>query len=308
MVARLDPKQAKLYPEELPESNVILSSAAGSSVASYSAFNPYAMNIKRIMTGQTPGVTMRIDNDGGHAVIESPLIVRPSRQFYDVDVPSYDSLDIWMTGSAYNTFCTYVLRITKMTVFEKIRYGLSLTSEEAALDQEFEITKKFDAGLLRSFDVQQFEKIIEVSRSVTVPAGGNTGVGRVINVKSGQKAVILGISSDPGAVDTLNGGPGPNDTFVTLNRDKIDTAHIRLDVLSMPNLDIEIPCYIPAIDRHEIIVESLTGITSLPVRYRYGVSDLTLLEKIKWDRPITSVENTIIDELGLRDAIKAGVF
>lgn len=308
MVARIDPKRAKLYPEELPEAIATTASASGVSVSSYAAFSPFAMFLKSIMTGHTPDVTLRVDNDGGHAVIESPLVARPERRFAPVDIASYDSLDMWMLGSAYETFCTYVLRLTKMTVFEKIRYDLPLNSDESDLDREFEVSKKFSAGVLRSLDVQQFKKVVEVAREVTVTAGSNTGVGRIVNVKSGEKAVLLGISADSGMVSDKYGGPGADDTYITLNRDKIDTAHIQLDIAAMPGIDYEVPCYIPAVDRHEVIVESTTGITNLPVRYRYGIADLTLLEKIKWERPIDDSEWQIITELGLEDAIKAGMF
>lgn len=309
MTARIDPKRAKLYPEELPEAIVTTASASGASVASYAAFYPFTMFMKSLMTGHTPGVTLRVDNDGGHAVIESPLVARPQRLFSPVDIASHDSLDLWMVGSAFETFCTYVLRLTKMTVFEKIRYGLTLNSEELALDREFEITKKFSAGILRSLDVQQFKKVVEVSREVTVAAGSNTGVGRIVNVRSGEKAVLLGISADQGMVsDRAGGGPGADDTYFTVNRDKIDTNHVRLDIDAMPGIDTEVPCYVPAVDRLEVIIESTTGVTSLPVRYRYGIADLTLLEKIKWERPISDGEWQIITELGLEDAIKAGVF
>ncbi|MDD5614965.1 MAG: hypothetical protein PHH85_02050 [Candidatus Methanoperedens sp.] len=308
MVARIDPKRAKLYPEELPEASAITASASGASIASYAAFSPYAMFVKNIATGQTPDVTLRIDNDGGHAVVESPFVARPERLFSPVDIACYDSLDMWAVGSAYRTYCTYLLRITKMTVFEKIRYGLPLNTDEQALDSSFEISKKFSAGILRGLDVQEFKKTYEVARLVTVAANSSTGVGRIINVKSGEKAVLLGISVDSSMTSTRFGGAGPNDTYFTLNRDKIDTAHIKLDINAMPGIDVEVPCYIPAVDRHEVIIESTTGITNLPVRYRYGVAPLTLLEKIKWEQPISDSDQVIIDELGLEDAILAGVF
>ncbi|MFH1769101.1 MAG: hypothetical protein ABH833_00345, partial [Parcubacteria group bacterium] len=282
MTQKVDPTKAKLYPEELPEAIVTTASASGAAIASYAAFSPYAMTLRKLWTGQTPAVTLRIDSDSGHAVLESPLVSRPARLPVDIDLMSHDSMDMWAVGSAFESYFAYTLRIAKLNVFEKIKHSVTLTETEKTLADEFEIKKKYLAGILRGMDVPQFKKIYEIAKKVTVTAGSNTRVGRIINVKKGEKAVLIGIAVDRDAIDTAFGGPGANDTYYTLNRDVIDTAHIKLDCLAMPSIDYEIPCYIPAVDRHEILIESTTGVTDFPVRYRYGVANLSILEKIRW--------------------------
>lgn len=308
MVARVDPTKAKYFPELLPESLAITASASGVNIASYANFSPYVIFLQNIMTGQTPGVTLRVDNDSGHATLESPLVVRPGRQFVENDIISYDSLDLWAVGTAFETYYTYTMKVAKLTVVEKIKHGLSLDDSEQALAAEFDLVKKLQAGILRrSLEVEKFKKVYEVAREVTVAAGGTTRVGRMINVKKGQKAVLLGIAVDQGMIDAGAGGPGADDTYFDLNRDTIDTNHIRLDCMAMPSIDTEVPCYIPALDRHEILIESATGVTNLPVRYRYGIADLSLLEKIRWGVGLTKEERAVADQFDLESSVQAGV-
>jgi len=264
--------------------------------------------LQEIYTSQTPDVTLRVDNDSGHAVLESPLISRPSRQSVINEIVSYDSMDLWAVGTGLQSDFTYCNRVLKMSVFEKIKYGLSLDETEKSLATEFDIVKKYNAGTLQKhFIIPAFKKIIEVAKEVTVTAGGNTRVGRMINVKSGQKAVLIGVSVNAPAVSSTFGGPGINDTYFTLNRDTVDQAHMKLDCASMPNLETEVPCFIPALDRHEVLIESTTGVTNLAVRYRYGIADISIIEKVRWGMALTSDEKATADSLGLQDAVLAGV-
>jgi len=309
MVARLDPTKTKYFPEELPEAISITaaaSTASGTSVASYASFSPYVMSLKKLWSSPiTATATLRLDIDSGHAVIESPLAARSNLFPSETDMIAQDNLDMWSVGvSIANAYYTYVMRITKPTIFEKIKHSITLTDDEKALADEFDIKNKYLAGILgaRSPNTEQFKKIYEVARSVTVAAAGSTRVGRIINVKRGEKAVILGISVD----NTL--APVANDTYLTINRDVSDTSYVKLDCKAMPPLAYETPCYIPALDKHEVLIESVTGVT-VAVRYRYGVANLTLMEKIRWGQEgtMTADEKKTADEFDLYDSVKAGV-
>lgn len=308
MTARLNPNKCKYYPEVVPESIAVVPTASGTSIASYANFSPYSMFLQEIFSSNTPNVTLRVDNDSGHAVIESPLPVRPPMQAVMNEIVSHASMDLWAVGTGLESQFTYCNKVLKMSVYEKIKYGLSLDDSEKALANEFDIVKKVNAGTLQKSQViPPFKKIIEVVKEVTVVAGSNTRVGRMINVRSGQKAVLLGVAVNASAVQTKFGGPGRDNTYLTLNRDTVDQAHMKLDCAAMPNIETEVPCYIPALDRHEIIVESAAGITNLAVRYRYGVADVSIIEKVRWGVTLTPEEKTISDSLGLSDAVLAGV-
>lgn len=309
MTARINPTKARYYPEELPEAISVTPSTTGTSIASYSTFSPYIMSLKSLFTTQIPGVTLRVDNDSGHAILESPLTARPNTIFTEIDIVAQDSMDLWAVGPAIkNIRCAYTSRITLPTVFEKIKFGLTLSEKESQLASDFDLKRLYAAGTLGGkADKPQFKKIYEVAKEITVSAGSNTRVGRILNVKKGEKIVIIGIAVDSDKIHTEWEGAGKNDTFITLNRDRIDTSHVKLDCYAMPSLDIEIPCNIPAIDTHEIIVESVTGVTALPVRFRYGIANMSILEKIKWDQTISDDEKKIATEFDLFDKVEAGV-
>jgi len=307
MVAIVDPTKCRLYPEILPESMAITQSASGASIASYAAFQPFAMSLKQLYTNQVPGGSIRIDTDAGHGVIESPSVARPEFEPVDLDVLIEDSIDLWAIGGAVEALFAYTLRISQHTVFEKIRYGISLTKEEIALAEKYDIQKKYLAGILRTVDAPQFKRIVEITKRVTAAAGVAERVGRLINVKKGEKAVILGISVDSDAIQAVMGGPGSNDTYLVINRDIRDTSYVKLDCLAMPTIHNEIKCHIPAIDRLEITIESATGVTTLPVRYRYGIADLSIIEKIRWGIILSDSEAQDAQNLNLFDAMAAGV-
>lgn len=310
MTARINPTKARFFPEELPEAISVTASTGGTSIASYSSFSPFVMILKQLWTPRPmPGITFRMDNDSGHGVIDSSTVEsRPAQLPVDIELIAQDSMDMWSIGIAVPTYFAYVTRVTKPTIFEKIKYSMSMEDYEVKLADEFDIKRKYAAGLLGGrTDQTQFKKVYEVARKVTVTAGSNTRVGRLINVKKGEKAVILGISVDRELVHSAFGGPGANDTYITINRDVVDSSHVKLDCCAMPPIEQEMKCYIPAIDRHEILIESTTGITNLPVRIRYGVAPLTLLEKIRWKLPTTAEEDKIGEEFDLFDSVRAGV-
>lgn len=307
MVASIDPVKARLYPEVLPEAMTIAPTESGASIASYAAFQPFTMCLKRLYTNQVIGNSIRIDTDAGHGVLESPTRARPESIPVDLDILVEDSMDLWALGVDDSQTFAYTLRIAQLTAYEKVKYGISLTSEEAALIEKYDIRKKYLAGILRIVDVPQYKRIIEISVEATAAAGVATRIGRLINVKKGEKAVILGMSVDRDAVREVMGGPGGNDTYLIVNRDVRDVSYVKLDCLAMPGIHSEIECHIPAIDRLEVTLNSATGIVDLPIRYRYGVADLTVIEKIRWGLRLTDSEAQDAENLNLFDAMAAGV-
>lgn len=302
MTARFNPTKARFFPEELPEAISVTPTASGTSIASYAAFSPYVMSLKKLWSSQTAGTTIRMDNDSGHAIIESPLEARSSLFPSELDLIAQDSMDLWALGTTLSYFA-YTARVTKPSIFEKLKHSITLTSHEQKLADEFDIKRKYQAGTLGgTAAVPQFKKIYEVAKEITVSAASNTRVGRIVNVKKGEKAVLLGIS-----VDNAFAGLDADETYFTLNRDVIDSAHIKLDCRAMPGLNYEVLCHIPALDRLEILIESTPAITDLPVRYRYGIAPLSIMEKIRWEQDLTNDEDKIAQEFDLYDSVEAGV-
>ena len=311
MVAIVDPVRARLYPEILPEAMCITGSTSGTVIASYAAFSPFVIEMMDIMTHQVPGGTFRLDMDSGYAVLESPLESRPARLPTKVDLLCEDSMDLWAvcdTDHELEQYYAYTLRCTIPTIFERIKNGMDLSDEEVALAEQYDVDRKWEAGILQGDVKPRFKHVYEVAKKVDVTATLNTRVGRLINVKKGQeKVVITEIAVDSDAINTAVGGPGSTDTYFTINRDVRDLEYVKMDCLAMPGINTPINTYIPAIDTMEIIIESTTGVTDLPVRYKYAIAPLTIIEKLRWGLPLSEDENQIVTDYDLQNAVAVGV-
>ena len=304
MTARIDPRKARFYPEIVPESIGVLATASGTSIASYANFYPWTLSLNYLFTNQSAN-QIRIDGDSGHGLIESECEPRPNLMPYgDLDILFEDSMDLWALGVA-NTYATYGLKVTKLTVLEKIKYGLPLTDDETALSSKFNILKEFKAGRLQSSNIisSKFKKITEVSKKISPGTPSITTIDKKINVKLGEKVVLLSLGTHPGV-----GGPATaNDTYICINRDTVDLEYIKLDSFTMPAENYQVPCYIPAVDRLEVYVDNTANLTNFPVTFKYGIAELTVLEKIKWKQPMEPEDEAIASEFDLYSAVKAGV-
>lgn len=311
MVANIDPVKARLYPELLPEAMCITASESGAVIASYAGFSPYMVELVDITTSQVPGGDFRLDIDSGYAVIESPLESRPDRKPVKVDLLCEDSMDLWALCSAdheLEQYYSYTMRCGMPTLFQKIKYNMDMTDAEIALAEQLDIDRKYEAGILQTETKPKFRHEYEVAKQITVTAGLNTRVGRLLNVKKGEKLVITSLSVDRDAIDAACGGPGSTDTYLTINRDVRDLQYVHLDCLAMPSIHDSIECYIPAIDTMEVLIESTTGVTDLPVRFTYGVAPITIIEKIRWGLALTEEENQTALDYDLHNSVQAGVF
>lgn len=305
MTAQIDPSPAnvKYYPEILPEAITVTASPSGTPIASYGSFSPNIMILNSLFSDVDEDVKLRVDQDSSYATLDSESTGRSDREEVDLEIPCASSLDLWAVGA--NTeiaYTAYTLKITKPTILEKVKFGYPLSPDETAISEQFNVKKLFMTGQLKQIDKPMFQKVLEVVKKVTVVAGSNSQVGYLINVKSGQKAVILSIGTN-----SAFGGLSPNDTYITINRGISDKPYVKLDTFAMPGLDHDINCYIPGIDRLEVILESVSGVTDMPVRYRYSVSDITILEKIRWNIGLSQEESAIATELDLYNAVVAGV-
>lgn len=306
MTAKVSPVRARLYPEVLPEAITVTAESDGTNIASYLSFSPFMIVMNRLYTEQAIDVVTRVDHDSSYATLNSENECRSDREESDIEIPCTTSMSLWASGASVVAKTAFTMKIMKPTIFEKIKYGLYLSNEEATLAAQFDIQKRFKAGLLKQIDTPIFQQVIEVVKKVTVAGGSNTRVGSLINVGSGKKAAIISIGTD-----SAFAGLAANDTYITINRDTSDDTYVKLDTFAMPGLNHNINCYIPGVDRLEVILEAATTRTDMPVRFKYGISDLTILEKIKWkdsiDGGLTAEESAIAIEFDLFNAVVAGV-
>jgi len=306
MTATIDPTMAKFYPEVLPEAITVTASLTGTPIASYGLFEPNIIVFNSLFTDVGENVKFRLDKDSLYGVLDVEGTARSDREETKVEVPCEDSLNLWATGAATEiAYTAYTIKCGIPTIFEKIKYGMYLSQEEQEIDNKYEISKRFSAGLLSKADSPIFEKEVEIAELVTVAVGGNTTVGPIINVPSGKKAVILSFGTN-----SAFGGLIANDTFISLTRGISETEYVKLDTMAMPGLNHDINCYIPAINRLEVLLESASGVTNMPVRYKYAISDISIIEKIRWGKfgpGLTSEESAIATELDLFNVAFTGI-
>ena len=300
----IDIRKGVLYPEIHVDARVVTSTEDGTEVASYSGFKPFIAQLKELATSRNARTTVRVSVDGAAEVISAATLAR-----YDYDVP--EELDLTTLSSLAVTLASdvgagniagqivrHAMRITKPTVYEKIRVGMRLSDEEMALDEKYGITKKIDSGIMKMLDGAQFLQIKEYATRINAAAGANPIIGREIHATTGKKVVLLGVTSDaPIAPDTV---------FIRVDRDAYDEIQ-NYDTYALPTVSEIQKMYIPATDMIRLTLLNTPAVVNHLVRYKYGIANLTLLEKVKWELEVTDAEQAIIDELELESIAKAGV-
>ena len=300
----IDIRKAVLYPEIFLDARVVTATEGGKEVASYSGFKPFIAQLKELATSRNPNTTVRVSADGAAEVILAATLAR-----YDYDVPEELDLTTLSTlaitlasdvgaGDIAGQIVRHTMRITKPTVYEKIRYGLRLSDEEKELDEKYGISKKIDSGIMKMLDGTQFLQIKEYATRITAAAGVNPIIGRELHATTGKKVVLLGVTSDaPIAPDTV---------FIRVDRDEYDEIQ-NYDTFALPTVSEMQKMYIPATDMIRLTLLNTPAVVNHLVRYKYGIAKISLLEKVKWGLHVEDEEQAIIDELELENIAKAGV-
>ena len=300
----IDIRKAVLHPEIFCDARVVTATEGGAEVAAYSGFKPFIAQLKELATSRNPNTTVRVSADGAAEVILAATLAR-----YDYDVPEELDLTTLSTlaitlasdvgaGDIAGQIVRHTMRITKPTVYEKIRYGLRLSDEEKELDEKYGISKKIDSGIMKMLDGTQFLQIKEYATRITAAAGVNPIIGRELHATTGKKVVLLGVTSDaPIAPDTV---------FIRVDRDEYDEIQ-NYDTFALPTVSEMQKMYIPATDMIRLTLLNTPAVVNHLVRYKYGIAKLTLLEKVKWGLHVEDNEQAIIDELELESIAKAGV-
>lgn len=310
----VDPRKAIYYPEVFGESGAVTTTESGEEIASY---NNYDDNIVQVVTLATDQETIdhsaiRINSDSGTNLINSTSDARFRMDRHeDLKVTGQEALSLYgyyPSGGAGGRELRYRygLRVTKPTVYEKLLLGMPLDDLEEGLNTKFAIQKKISAGILSGQTAQQFTKIYEVAKRITATAGDNPSIGADVHPLPGHKAVLLGVAMQEHATKSQ--------VFIDVTRDNEQV--MRLDAYGFPDtitatydaeLNYEIPVYVVALDKMRVWIENTVDITGFNVRYRYGLSPLTIIEKIRWGLYLTDEEKAISTEFDLADSVLAGV-
>ena len=300
----IDPKLATLYPEEHVDAQVVMSIEGGVQVSLYSSFSPYMIRLRSLATSRNPNTIVRVSVDGAAEVIRAATLARFDYDIpEEVDLPALKTLAVTLTsdvgsGNILGQIVRHSLAITRPTVYEKVKYGLSLNEEERELDVQFGISEKINSGVLRALDNQQFLQIKEIAVRMNAAANANPILWRDLQATTGKKVILLGITADaPLAANTV---------FVRVDRDATNNLQ-RYDTFALPTVSQEQRCYIPAIDKIRLTLVNTVAVVNQLVRYRYAIAKITLVDKLRWGLSLDDTEQAIIDNLDLGNVVKAGV-
>lgn len=287
---------------------MVTSTESGASVSQYSSFAPYMIRLKNLATSRNPNTTVRVSVDGAAEVIRAATLARFDYDISEeIDLPARSTMAITLasavgSGNIAGQIVRHSMLITRPTVYEKVKYGLSLNEDERELDVQFGISEKINSGVLRVLDSQQFLQIKEVGVSMTAAAVAVTAQGhllwRDLQATTGKKVVLLGITADaPVAPDTV---------FIRVDRDATNSLQ-NYDCYALPTVSQEQRCYIPAIDKIVLTLVNTVAVVNQLVRYRYGIARITLVDKLRWGLALDDAELLIVDNLDLENVTKAGV-
>lgn len=316
MAYPVDPMRTKYWPEVFGEAGYINTTLSGAEITTYSSYEKYIVQLVTLATDpETTGpCTLRVNSDAGDNLINSVSTARYYMdQHEDLKVNGIESLGLFgyypAGGATAVLRYLYGIRVTKPTVYEKLLLKMDLTDEEEALNAKFAIQKKIDAGVLTGQTTQQFTKIYEVAKRFASGANVNPTVGSEIHPLPGQKVVLLGIAVD--------GWANADEVFIDVSREgeqvmKLDAYAFLNSVgegVATARINYELPMHVVALDKLKVWVENTVDLSGTPlnVRFRYGISPLTIIEKLRWGLPLTDEENAIASEFDLVDSVIAGV-
>ena len=310
----VDPMKARYWPEVFGEAGSITTTLSGAEITTYSNFDDYIVQIVTLATNPetVDHSAIRVNSDSGTNLVNSVSDARYYMDRYEeLKVTGEETLGLfgyYPPGGAGSKILRYRygIRVTKPTVYEKLLLGIDLTDIEEGLNAKFSIAKGILAGTLSGQPVQQFTKIYEVAKMFTSTAGDNPTIGPEIHPLPGQKAVLLGIAIEEHATES--------EVFINVTRDNEQV--MRMDAYGFLNavdatynaqLNYGIPLYVVANDNLRVWIENTVNITDFKARFVYGLSPLTVIEKIRWGLTLSDKESAIAIEYDLADSVLAGV-
>jgi len=315
MAYPVDPMRTKYWPEIFGEADHVKTSTSGEEIASYSSYGDYIVQLVALATDpETTGpATIRVNSDAGTNLINSPSTARYYMdKMEELKVTGVESLSLYgyhpSGGTDADIHYRYGIRVTKPTVYEKILLGMPLTEAEEVLNTKFSIKKGILAGTISGRTEQPYSKIYEVARRLSDGANVNPTVGQVIHPLPGQKVVLLSIAVDQSAAE--------HTVYVNVTRDgeqvmRMDSFSFRdsVDATYDAQSNYEIPLYVVATDTLKVWIENTVSLAGTPlnVRFKYGISPITVVEKVRWGLALTDDEHAIANEFDINDSVLAGV-
>jgi len=280
-------EHCRYYPELLPSAEYV-SPGAGT--------EEDVLNITRIPNG----LLTRLSDVGAVRSSDAELRFKADSETFQVPAASLLNLS---EPNEYNLLATRSVRLSvyansdlsnyqiwhglwckDITVAEKLAYGISLTREEQAINDELGVSKTVERGtlppainrmLLYEYEPPIYRETRTIRKDVST---SGIEVDTIRPRKTGEQFVVLeGISAE-------RPSSAGNNVRITVARDddgSRSSPFLSLSAWAM-DLDYSIPMWIPATREISIWCETGTSLSSYRIRYVYGVYRLTSIIKARW--------------------------
>jgi hypothetical protein len=296
----IKPDKAKYFPEMLIEAiNQASISTNGESIASYSLIDRRCTVENPEVHTQTANLDLVITADSTErARIRSNAQTLQDRNRY-IKIRARETVDFSgiMTagGPTTNVRSRWNMTFREPLVVDKLREKGQLDSVEDSLVKDLHLEENMSFGtiphnqsLLNIDPSKLFDDVIPVEKNMTAMGASSSSIigGSAINIPNpnSQVAVLLGVMIDT----TCFGAGTPDDTFIIVDRDT-DPEYMKLDVTALPDFTY-LKCYVPAIKKLEVRIESTTGTggNTVPCGFIYGIRNLNVADHIRWKLPFNS--------------------
>jgi hypothetical protein len=286
----VDASKAKYFPEMLIEGlNEPTVSVAGQRVAGY-IFDDRRCVVENInVEAGIATMDMVVSADSAEKCRITTNVPTVGDDRHIQKIVAKETLDLTLihtaAGPTANVWSRWNMTFRKPMPVDKIREDKQLDTEEIPIADMTHLedflslgTIGYNQSLMNIDPNKMFEEIVCVDRMLPViVAGGNTVVGgSAINVPNpnSQLIVLLGVMFDNTILAT------PDDTYICVDRD-INANYMRIDTTCMPGTTY-VPCYVPAIKKLEVRIESATGIAANECGFIYGVRPLSVGDHLRW--------------------------
>jgi len=299
------------YPPELLPDAVFNNITGGTEIAppilDLRRLSEKLLRLSEIAVERDADVELRIKNDdmGLHSAynlaggfFDLPSTVSPYANNFQMLATNklYYNLFSTVNKTAFRT--SYGIWVQNLTIADKLKLGIPLSSEEKAIDKEFDVSSTVEKGLLPLPLEQQVEReyrsqlISEETHGRTINVTATSQAVETIYPKADQFLVLTKLAATPGgAADNIR---------ISISRDT-DADYIPDLKPFAVGLERELSCFIPALSSLSLNIIAAGAVT---VYIRYTILKIKLSNILRCRFGLLSKEEAPGDVWG---KVKAGI-
>ena len=310
MITEATVRMAHLYPELVPDTaevNILAGAEAFPPILDLRRFSPLFLHLKDIAVERDDQLEVRILSDRTReAVAAGSLIGNPNAALGGIAPSNFDILsrenlyyNLFSTGIKASFRSYFGLWIYPPTIAHKLKFKMTLTSEERRIAEELGIANTVEKGLLPfplSRQIEwEYQIVEEITRGRILTVPPITGVVvDTIHPHEGEFLVLTKVATDPGTI--------PEDVRLSIDRDD-DANYVALIDTYPLSLDFDLNCWIPALTELRLTLIATLATANFNIRYTFLRCRMNNILRARWGL----VTRDELPEPGLWGKVKAGV-